>query len=146
MNNGKRKWIYTNGYYNKVKSKDSWQVAIRGNILFVLWLGHIIHCTDQKICFTSKVPIYGSRPKSDSAPCGAIWAQFKPKQPQQNPIKVTQRKSLGVYIRELAKKMASCIGALKRVRDYVPNTALQSILNLTRRRKFDSQQYRFTNQ
>jgi len=25
--------------------------------------------------------------------------------------------------------MASCIGALKRVRDYVPNTALQSVLN-----------------
>ena len=25
--------------------------------------------------------------------------------------------------------MASCIGALKRVRDYVPNIALQSILN-----------------
>ena len=55
--------------------------------------------------------------------------KFKPKQPQQNPIKFAQSKSLGVYIRELAKKMASCIGALKRVRDYGPNTALQSMLN-----------------
>ena len=37
--------------------------------------------------------------------------------------------SLGVSIKELAKKIASGIGDLKRVRDYVPNTALQSIFN-----------------
>ena len=143
MNNGKRKWIYTNGYYNKVKSKDSWQVAIRGNILFVLWLGNITLYWSKDLFHLQSANL---RQQAKIWFIWAIWAQFKPKQPQQNPIKVTQGKSLGVYIREFAKKMASCIGALKRVRDYVPNTALQSILNLTRRRKFDSQQYRFTNQ
>ena len=40
----------------------------------------------KKICFSSKVPIYGSRPKSDSAPCGAIehnLSQTAPAKPHQ---------------------------------------------------------------
>ena len=34
----------------------------------------------KKICFSPKVPIQPYKPKSDSAPSGAIWAQFRPKQ------------------------------------------------------------------
>ena len=35
----------------------------------------------KKICFSPKVPIQPRcRPKSDSAPSGAIWAQLRPKQ------------------------------------------------------------------
>ena len=34
----------------------------------------------KKICFSPKVPIQPCKPKSDSAPSGAIWAQFRPKQ------------------------------------------------------------------
>ena len=37
----------------------------------------------KKICFSPKVPIQPCRPKSYSAPPGAIWVQFKPKQPDQ---------------------------------------------------------------
>ena len=34
----------------------------------------------KKTCFSPKVPIQPCKPKSDSAPSGAIWAQFRPKQ------------------------------------------------------------------
>ena len=41
----------------------------------------------KKIGFSPKVPIQPSRPKTDSCPPGAIWAQFKPKQlHQKQPI------------------------------------------------------------
>ena len=40
----------------------------------------------KKICFSPEVPIQPCRPKSDSAPPGAIWARFKPKQLNQKAI------------------------------------------------------------
>ena len=39
----------------------------------------------KKICSSPKV-IQPRRPKSDSAPPGAIWAKFEPKQPHQKAI------------------------------------------------------------
>ena len=40
----------------------------------------------KKIFFNPIVLIQPCRPKSDSAPPGAIWAQFRPKQPNQEAI------------------------------------------------------------
>ena len=40
----------------------------------------------KKICFSPKVSIQPCRPKSDSAPSGAIWAQFRPKTLNQKAI------------------------------------------------------------
>ena len=40
----------------------------------------------KKFCFSPKVPIQPCRPKSDSAPSGAIWAHFWPKQLNQKAI------------------------------------------------------------
>ena len=47
----------------------------------------------KKIFFNPIVLIQPCRPKSNSAPPGAIWAQFRPKQPNQEAILAHAEKS-----------------------------------------------------